>query len=83
MDTKCTHKEYPLLKHALVYNVRGTMALPVFEPTRQSCICVVELIMTTQKINFGPEIDKMCKALEVTPLVSIISLIRMVLHFDH
>lgn len=44
---------------------------------------MVELIMTTQKINFGPEIDKMCKALEVTPLVSIISLIRMVLHFDH
>lgn len=58
-------KEFPRLNHALHYNVRGTLALPVFEPSGQSCVGVLELIMTSQKINYAPEVDKVCKALEV------------------
>lgn len=58
-------KEFPRLDHALNYNVRGTLALPVFEPSGQSCVGVLELIMTSQKINYAPEVDKVCKALEV------------------
>ena len=67
-------KEYPRRNHAQHYNVRGTVALPVFEPSGQSCIGVLELIMTSQKINYAPEVDKICKALEVgflPPLLSI------------
>ncbi|KAK2978640.1 hypothetical protein RJ640_019097 [Escallonia rubra] len=56
--------EYPRLNHALHYNVQGTVALPVFERSGQSCVGVVELIMTKQKINYAPEVDKVCKALE-------------------
>lgn len=56
-------KEFPRLNHALHYNVRGTLALPVFEG--QSCVGVLELIMTSPKINYAPEVDKVCKALEV------------------
>ncbi|KAJ4835013.1 hypothetical protein Tsubulata_013268 [Turnera subulata] len=63
-------KEYSRLDHALHYNVRGTLALPVFEPSGQSCIGVLELIMTSQKINYGPEVDKVCKALEAVNLKS-------------
>ncbi|KAG9447851.1 hypothetical protein H6P81_013979 [Aristolochia fimbriata] len=63
-------KEYPRLNHALHYNVRGTLALPVFEPSGQSCIGVVELIMTSQKINYASEVDKVCKALEAVNLKS-------------
>ncbi|XP_008783158.2 protein NLP3-like isoform X2 [Phoenix dactylifera] len=63
-------KEYPRLSHALHYNVRGTLALPVFEPYDQSCIGVVELIMTSQKINYAGEVDKVCKALEAVNLKS-------------
>lgn len=65
-------KEYSRLDHALHHNVRGTMALPVFEPSGQSCVAVIELIMTSQKINYAPEVDKVCKALEVgfSPLAS-------------
>ncbi|KAJ8527029.1 hypothetical protein K7X08_029506 [Anisodus acutangulus] len=44
-------KEFPRLSHALHYNVRGTLALPVFEPSGQSCVGVLELIMTSQKIK--------------------------------
>lgn len=61
-------EEFPRLNHALHYNVRGTLALPVFEPSGQNCIGVLELIMTSQKINYAPEVDKVCKALEVGSL---------------
>ncbi|KAK6274559.1 hypothetical protein POUND7_004268 [Theobroma cacao] len=63
-------KEYSRLDHALHYNVRGTLALPVFEPSGQSCVGVLELIMTSQKINYAPEVDKVCKALEAVNLKS-------------
>lgn len=58
-------REYSRLDHALHYNVQGTLALPVFEPSGQSCVGVLELIMTSPKINYAPEVDKVCKALEV------------------
>lgn len=58
-------KEYSRLNHAQHYNVCGTLALPVFEPPGQSCVAVLELILTSQKINYAPEVDKVCKALEV------------------
>ncbi|KAK4283073.1 hypothetical protein QN277_000068 [Acacia crassicarpa] len=63
-------KEYPRRNHAQHYNVRGTVALPVFEPSGQSCIGVLELIMTSQKVNYAPEVDKVCKALEAVNLKS-------------
>ncbi|KAH1036367.1 hypothetical protein GYH30_056030 [Glycine max] len=63
-------KEYPRRDHAQHYNVRGTLALPVFEPSIQSCVGVLELIMTSQKINYAPEVDKICKALETVNLRS-------------
>ncbi|XP_027358686.1 protein NLP7-like isoform X2 [Abrus precatorius] len=63
-------KEYQRLNHAQHYNVRGTLALPVFEPPGQSCVAVLELIMTSPKINYAPEVDKICKALEAVNLRS-------------
>ncbi|KAK9266524.1 hypothetical protein L1049_021535 [Liquidambar formosana] len=63
-------REYPRRNHALHYNVRGSLALPVFEPSGQSCVGVLELIMTSEKINYAPEVDKVCKALEAVNLKS-------------
>ncbi|KAL2902919.1 Protein NLP7 [Bienertia sinuspersici] len=65
-----TSKEYPRVDHAKHFNVRGTLALPVLEPSGQSCVGVLELIMTSQKINYAPEVDKVCKALEAVNLKS-------------
>ncbi|KAM0852764.1 hypothetical protein ACQ4PT_051533 [Festuca glaucescens] len=62
--------EYPRLNHAISYNVHGTVALPVFDPSVQSCVAVVELIMTSKKINYADEVDKVCKALEAVNLKS-------------
>lgn len=64
-----SRKEYSRLNYALHYNVRGTLALPVFEPSGQSCVGVVELIMMAQKINYALDVDKVCRALEVSYLV--------------
>lgn len=62
--------EYPRVSHAQHYNVRGTVALPVFEPWGQSCVGVVELVMTAQKINYAPEVEKVCRALQAVNLRS-------------
>ncbi|XP_056865793.1 protein NLP7 isoform X2 [Raphanus sativus] len=63
-------REFSRLHHALHYNVRGTLALPVFNLSGESCIGVVELIMTSEKIHYAPEVDKVCKALEAVNLKS-------------
>ncbi|CAM8947398.1 unnamed protein product [Rhodiola kirilowii] len=63
-------REYSRLDHALNNNVQGTLALPVFESSGQTCVGVVELILTSQKINYAPEVDKVCKALEAVNLKS-------------
>ncbi|XP_057839420.2 protein NLP6 [Cryptomeria japonica] len=63
-------KEYPRIIHAQDYNVRGSLALPVFEPENQTCIGVVELIMTAQKIHYAPEVENVCRALESVNLRS-------------
>jgi len=62
--------EYPRVFHAQHYNVRGTIALPVFESENQSCVGVVELIMATQKIHYAPEFEQVCKALQAVNLRS-------------
>ncbi|KAK6935566.1 PB1 domain [Dillenia turbinata] len=63
-------KEYSRLNYAIQANVQGTLALPVFEPSGQSCVGVLELILTSQKINYAPEVDKVCKALQAVNLKS-------------
>jgi len=73
-------KEFPRLDHALHYNVRGTLALPVFEPSGRSCVGVLELIMTSQKINYAAEVDKVCKALEVG---SFNPCVKFLIHISH
>ena len=42
----------------------------MFEPSGSSCVGVLELIMTSQKINYALEVDRICKALEAVSLKS-------------
>ncbi|OVA00610.1 Phox/Bem1p [Macleaya cordata] len=60
--------EYPRIDHAQLYDVRGTLALPIFERGSRSCLGVVEVVMTTQKINYRPELENVCRALEAVNL---------------
>lgn len=57
--------EYLRVNHALAHEVRGSLALPVFDTTEGSCCAVLELVTTKEKPNFDPEMDTVCKALQV------------------
>ncbi|CAK9166924.1 unnamed protein product [Ilex paraguariensis] len=62
-------EEFPRVgHHAKQYDVRGTIAVPVFEQGSQSCLGVIEVVMTTQKINYRPELESVCQALKAVDL---------------
>ncbi|XP_010061177.1 protein NLP4 [Eucalyptus grandis] len=62
--------EYARVDHAQHFDVRGTLALPIFEQGSRTCLGVIEVVMTTQKIQYRPEIQSVCKALEAFDLRS-------------
>ncbi|KAJ0967948.1 hypothetical protein J5N97_024865 [Dioscorea zingiberensis] len=62
--------EYPRVGHAHQYDVRGSIALPIFEQDSRSCIGVVEMVMTSQKVNYSSDVENICKALEAVNLRS-------------
>ncbi|KAG5613606.1 hypothetical protein H5410_024887 [Solanum commersonii] len=61
-------EEYPRVEHAQQYDVRGTLAVPVFEQGSRNCLGVIEVVMTTQKIKYRSELESVCKALEAVDL---------------
>ncbi|KAL1188503.1 Protein NLP1 [Cardamine amara subsp. amara] len=63
-------EEYPRIKEAQKCDVRGSLALPVFERGSGICLGVVEIVTTTQKMNYRQELKKICKALEAVDLRS-------------
>ncbi|XP_074312833.1 protein NLP2-like [Silene latifolia] len=63
-------EEYPRVKFAHKYDVRGSIALPIFENGSDKCLGVLEVIMTTEKFNYRPELESICKALETVDLRS-------------
>lgn len=65
-----SRNEYPRVDHAHRYNVSGSIALPVFERGSRSCLGVVELVMTTQNINYSFELENICNALQAVDLRS-------------
>lgn len=58
-------EEYPRVAHAHQCNVRGSLALPVLEQGSGICLGVVEVVTTRQRVDFHPELQNVCKALEV------------------
>ncbi|KAL5205895.1 hypothetical protein ABZP36_034104 [Zizania latifolia] len=65
-----TSYEYLRVSHAQYLDVHGTMGLPVFEKGNYSCLGVIELIMTKQKLNFSSELNTICSALQAVNLRS-------------
>lgn len=63
-------EEYPRVTHAQQFHVRGSVALPVFERGSGKCLGVVEIVTTSLKVNYRPELENVCKALEAVDLKS-------------
>ncbi|XP_028796358.1 protein NLP5 isoform X2 [Neltuma alba] len=62
--------EYPRVDHAQEYDVRGSLALPVFGQHSNVCLGVIEVVMTAQQIKYFPELESVCKALQAVDLRS-------------
>ncbi|XP_068665732.1 protein NLP9-like [Aristolochia californica] len=60
--------EYLRANYALNYEVRGSLAVPVFDPCDQSCCAVLELVTTKEKPNFDQEMDIVCRAIQAVDL---------------
>ncbi|KAL5543213.1 hypothetical protein UlMin_010923 [Ulmus minor] len=61
--------EYVRVEHAFNHQVRGSIALPIFDPDPNiSCCAVLELVTTKEKSNFDTEIDIVCHALQAVNL---------------
>ncbi|ESQ44129.1 hypothetical protein EUTSA_v10005779mg [Eutrema salsugineum] len=60
--------EYLRMKHALDNKVRGSIAIPVLEPSGTSCCAVLELVTCREKPNFDLEMDSVCRALQAVNL---------------
>ncbi|KAK1382766.1 PB1 domain-containing protein/RWP-RK domain-containing protein [Heracleum sosnowskyi] len=63
-------EDYPRVDYALQFNVKGSLAIPVFERGNGACLGVVEIVTTSPDVNCLPEVDDVCKALEAVDLRS-------------
>ncbi|KAL3634358.1 hypothetical protein CASFOL_021412 [Castilleja foliolosa] len=65
-------QEYLRVQHAVDHEVRGSIALPVFEDDSlgRSCCAVLELVTMKEKSNFDFEMENVCRALETVNLTS-------------
>ncbi|CAL9073991.1 unnamed protein product [Musa textilis] len=62
--------EYLRVDYAQRLGIRGSIAIPVFDQGSRSCLGVVEVVMTTQKLNYSVELEKICNALQAVDLRS-------------
>ncbi|KAJ6865943.1 protein NLP8-like [Populus alba x Populus x berolinensis] len=62
--------EYLRAKQAADHEVRGSFALPIFDPDEMSCCAVLELVTKKEKPDFDSEMENVCHALEAVNLRS-------------
>ncbi|KAJ6289474.1 hypothetical protein OIU76_025317 [Salix suchowensis] len=62
--------EYLRAKHAVDHDVRGSFAIPIFDPDQMTCCAVLELVTVKEKPDFDSDMKNVCNALEVVNLRS-------------
>jgi len=60
--------EYLRMEHALLHEIRGSLAMPVYDPSKGSCCAVLELVTNKEKPDFDAEMDIVCDALQAVNL---------------
>ncbi|XP_062226053.1 protein NLP2-like [Phragmites australis] len=60
--------EYLRMEHALRHEIRGTLAMPIYDPSKGTCCAVLELITNKEKPDFDAEMDTVCNALQAVNL---------------
>ncbi|KAJ8774743.1 hypothetical protein K2173_017189 [Erythroxylum novogranatense] len=65
-----SRSEYLRVKHAVDHNIKGSIAVPVFDPTESPCCAVLEIVTLKEKQDFDFEMEKICQALQAVSLRS-------------
>ncbi|XP_062186251.1 protein NLP2-like [Phragmites australis] len=60
--------EYLRIEHALRHDIRGSLAMPIYDPSKGSCCAVLELVTNKEKPDFDAEMDSVCNALQAVNL---------------
>ncbi|CAN6235944.1 unnamed protein product [Urochloa humidicola] len=60
--------EYLRMDHALHHEIRGSLAMPIYDPSKGSCCAVLELVTNKEKADFDAEMDSICNALQAVNL---------------
>lgn len=60
--------EYLRMDHALRHEIRGSLAMPIYDPSKGSCCAVLELVTNKEKPDFDAEMDSVCNALQAVNL---------------
>ncbi|KAK3142192.1 hypothetical protein QOZ80_4BG0343470 [Eleusine coracana subsp. coracana] len=64
--------EYLRMEHALHHEIRGSLAMPIYDPSKGSCCAVLELVTNKEKPDFDAEMDSVCHALQAVNLLTTI-----------
>lgn len=60
--------EYLRVNYARNHEVRGSLAVPIFDPHDGSCCAVLELVTKKEKPNFDAEMESVCRAIRAVDL---------------
>jgi hypothetical protein len=58
--------EYLRVEHAFRHEIRGSLAMPIYDPSKVSCCAVLELVTNKEKADFDAEMDSVCHALQAS-----------------
>lgn len=58
--------EYLRMEYALHHEVRGSLAMPIYDPSKGSCCAVLELITKKEKPDFDAEMNNLRHALQAS-----------------
>jgi hypothetical protein len=58
--------EYLRVEHAFRHEIRGSLAMPIYDPSKGSCCAVLELVTNKEKADFDAEMDSVCHALQAS-----------------
>lgn len=73
----------PRMSYAQKLDIRGCLNLPVFELDGETCLAVVEVVTTSQKVNFRDELENISLALEVSLSLSLSFSPKINIHFKN
>lgn len=58
-------EEYPRIGHARRYQVRASLALPLFQGPSGDCVAVMEMVTTRHNLEYASHLHNICNALQV------------------